>query len=606
MDDVTPLKAASKLDISDVEIRGETIYFIVLDRFHVGRKDKTGHDTVLDDPTHTEWKKYWGGDIQGLIDKLDYLKELGITAVWVTPLFEQVESDSGGSAPMHGYWTQDFKRINARWVNGSDEVRLFTRHTIFDTLIEELHKRGMKFILDIVCNHSSPATSAGKGKLYDDGKLIADFDNDKNGWYHHYGGVQDWNDQWQIQNCELCGLATFNENNLEYRRYIIGAIKMWLDKGVDALRIDTVKHMPLWFWQEFNCEIHRHAPNVFVFGEWIHNHPADPVSVEFANHAAMSVFDFGLCQAIRTCFQDAPGGFQLVQDIYDQDHVYKGATELITMYENHDMSRLQSLGANDQMIDLATCLLLTGRGVPSLYYGAEQYLHNDTDGGNDPYNRPMMEKWDTKTNCHHIIHRLAAERGKNKAVQWGGLWPKIVEKDLYVFVRKYRDNRCLVILNKGPERVIEAIDTEMPNGPHQCLLTGDKIEVREGQAAQVKIGAQQAKVYSFVGQPIQGKVIARVQLNGSKTQPGDRMAIIGDCPELGEWDINRAVMMEYVNLNLWFAEVAFNESVGKTVAYKFVFLHPDPNTPPGRENRPGRLRPIPMEGISKWRDVWEE
>jgi cyclomaltodextrin glucanotransferase len=603
----SPLKAIAKLDMSDEEVRGETIYFVVLDRFNVGTKGNVGKDSSLNDATHQDWHKYWGGDIQGLINKLDYLSDLGITAVWVTPLFEQVEADSAGSSPIHGYWTQDFKRINSRWVNSPDEVRLFSKETIFDTLIAELHKRKMKFILDIVCNHSSPATSAGKGKLYDDGKLIADFDNDKDGWYHHYGDVKDWNDQWQVQNCELCGLATFNENNLSYRRYITSAIKMWLDKGVDALRIDTVKHMPLWFWQEFNCEIHRHNPNVFIFGEWIHNHPSDPVSVEFANHAGMSVFDFGLCQAIRACLgQDAPTGFGLIQDIYDQDHQYRGATEMITIFENHDMPRLQSLGASNEMFDLATCLLMTGRGVPCLYYGAEQYLHNDTDGGSDPYNRPMMEKWDTTTNAYHIVKKLSAERSKNKAIQWGGLWPKIVEKDLYVFIRKYRDSRCMVILNKGAERTIDAIDTELQNGVHTCLLTGDTLEVKEGQATQVKIGACQAKVFSFVGKRVEGKTIARIQLNGAFTQPGDKVAIIGDCPELGEWDLSKAIVLEYVNLNLWFTEIAFNESAGQTIAYKYVFLHPQPNSAPGRENRTGRLRAIPMEGVSKWRDVWEE
>ncbi len=601
------LKSASKLDMSDEEVRGETIYFVVLDRFSAGNKDKIVEDPSLDDRSHTDWKKYWGGDLQGLVDKLDYLQNLGITAIWVTPLFEQVEGESGGYSPIHGYWTQDFKRINARWVNSPDEVRLFSRHTIFDTLIEELHKRGMKFILDIVCNHSSPVTEAGKGRLFDDGKLIADFDDDHDGWYHHYGDVEDWNDQWQVQNRELAGLATFNENNINYRRYITGAIKMWLDKGVDALRVDTVKHMPLWFWQEFNCEIHLHNPNVFIFGEWIHNHPSDPVSVEFANHAGMSVFDFGLCTAIRSCLaQDAPEGFGLVQAIYDQDGNYRGATEMITMFENHDMPRLQSLGASNEMLDLATCLIMTGRGVPCHYYGAEQYLHNDTDGGGDPYNRPMMETWDDTTAAYQIIKTLAAEREKNKAIQWGGLWPKIVEKDLYVFVRKYRDSRCLVILNKGAERTIDSIDTELPNGTHTCLLTGDQLRIEDGKASQVTIGAGQAKVFSFVGTLLEGRSIARVQLNGANTQPGDRLAIIGGCPELGEWDIDKAVVMEYVNPNLWFTEIAFDQSVGETIAYKYVFLHADPNTSPGRENRTGRLRPIPMEGVSKWRDVWEE
>jgi cyclomaltodextrin glucanotransferase len=474
-------------------------------------------------------------------------------------------------------------------------------------MIEELHRREMKFILDIVCNHSSPLTTKGKGKLYDDGKLIADFDNDKDNWYHHYGDVKDWNDQWQIQNAELCGLATFNENNLEYRRYIIGSIKMWLDKGVDALRIDTVKHMPNWFWQEFTGEMVSHRPNIFIIGEWIHNHPANPIAVDFANRGGMSVFDFGLCQAIRAAIgQNADAGFGLVQEILDADGAYRSASELVTMYENHDMARLQSLGASNEMLDIATALIMTIRGVPCLYYGCEQYLHNDNNGGNDPYNRPMMEKWDETTHAYHIIKSLAPERGKNPAIQWGGLWPKIVEKDLYCFVRKYHDSRALVILNKGAERVIDSIDTELPNGVHQCLLTGQKIEVKEGQACQIKAGGGSALVFSYVGKPVTGKSIVRLQVNGISTLPGDQIVVIGDCVELGQWDISKGVLLEYVNHNTWFGELAFNESCGWTIAYKLVVLHPQPDVPPGRENRIVRRRPIAESGITKWRDVWEE
>jgi cyclomaltodextrin glucanotransferase len=600
-------KAASHLHISDEEFRGETVYFVVTDRFNVGKKQayQTG---ALDDPTHKDWNKYWGGDLQGIIDKIDYLEHMGVTALWLTPLFEQVEGTGGsGSAPIHGYWTQDFKRVNRRWVNDDKEVRLFAENTVLDRLIDELHQRKMKFVLDIVCNHSSPVTTKGKGKLYDDGKLIADFDNDKNGWYHHYGDVKDWNDLWQIQHGELCGLATFNENNLEYRRYIIDSIKMWLDKGVDALRIDTVKHMPNWFWQEFTGELASHRPDIFIFGEWIHNHPKDPVAIDFANHAGMSVFDFALCQAIRDCIaKNAEGGFQLIQDVLDLDGNYRSASELVTMYENHDMARFQSLGASDRMLDLATCLIMTIRGVPCIYYGAEQYLHNDTEGGNDPYNRPMMEKWGENTPAYHFLRRLSPERGKNPAIQWGGLWQKIVEKDLYVFVRKYRDSRVLVILNKGPERSIDHIDTELPNGVHQCILTGAKIEIHDGQANQVQVGGGEARVFSFVGERVRGKSIARLQLNGIATLPGDRILVIGDCPELGHWDIGKGIPLEYVNHNTRFGELPFNESAGKSIAYKLIVLHPQPDSEPGRENRIVRRRPIAENGVSKWRDVWEE
>jgi len=603
----TPIDTTSHVHMSDVECRGETIYFAVVDRFHAGKKDRLGKDTELDDPTRKDWFKYWGGDLQGIVDKIDYLHDLGVTALWLTPLFEQVEGAAGQSAPLHGYWTQDFKRVNARWVNRQEEIRLFANNTVLDTLIEELHKRRMKFILDIVCNHSSPVTTKGKGRIYDDGKLIADFDNDKNNWYHHYGDVKDWTSEWQVQNCELRGLATFNENNTDFRRYIMDSIKMWLDKGVDALRVDTVKHMPNWFWQEFTSEMHSCKPDVFIFGEWIYNHPTNAVSIDFANRSGMTVFDFGMCQAIRECIAgNEEKGFQLVQDILDLDGNYRNASELITFYENHDMPRFQSLGAPNGMLDIATCLVMTMRGIPCLYYGYEQYLHNDTDGGNDPYNRPMMEKWDTNTPAFHITGRLSAERGKNPAIQWGGHWSKIVEKDLYVFLRKYQDSRCLVILNKGPERVIDSIDTELPNGPHQCILTGERIEIKEGKLTGFKIGAGQCRIFSFVGKRVEGKVVARLQVNGVFTKPGDSVVVIGDCPELGKWDLGKGIALEYINPNTWFTELSFNESVGQSVAYKFVVLHSDTNTAPGRENRPARRRAVGTEGVAKWRDVWEE
>lgn len=590
------------------EFRGETIYFVVLDRFHSGVEDNLGKNTQLNDPSRQDWKKYWGGDLQGIVDKLDYLQSLGVTALWLTPLFEQVESLSCDAAPVHGYWTRDFKRINARWVNHPDEVRPFERtDTIFDQLIKDLHDRGMKLILDIVCNHSSPGTGEGKGKLYDDGKLIADYENDTECWYHHYGGVEDWNDQWQVFNKELCGLATFNENNIAFRQYIAGAIKLWLDKGIDALRIDTVKHVPLWFWQEFTAEMQTHKPDLFIFGEWIHSHPMLQPSVEFANKSGMSIFDFGLCQAIRDCFgMDHPAGFDLVEAIFVQDGKYQSASELVTFYENHDMPRLQSLGANDQMLYLATALILTCRGVPCLFYGAEQLLHNDTDGGGDPFNRPMMEKWETDSPIFKMIRTLTAERRKNPAIQWGSHWQKFVQKDTYVYLRQYRDSRCLVFLNKGGERDMDAILVQLEDGEYQCILSGRKITVKDGWVAPLKLNAAEALVFSRVGARVEGKAVIHLTANGIHTQPGEYVAVVGDCPELGEWNVGNAHRLEYINANTCFGEIAFNESAGKPIAYKYVIVREGPDQAPYRENRHVRRRPVPESGTLNWQDAWEQ
>src|SRR5690606_27974984 len=136
----------------------------------------------------------------------------------------------------------------------------------------------------------------------------------------------------------------FNENNIQFRRYIKESVKLWISKGVDALRIDTVKHMPIWFWQEFTSDLNVVSPDLFRFGEWMHNHPQDEASVTFANKAGMSLFDFGYCNAIRQCMSDDQSeGFNLLQAILDFDGNYSGATELITFFENHDLPRLQSL-----------------------------------------------------------------------------------------------------------------------------------------------------------------------------------------------------------------------------------------------------------------------
>jgi cyclomaltodextrin glucanotransferase len=602
----------SELDMlagSDTEFRSQTIYFLVVDRFNCGNPGKGREDDPMFDPTQEDWGKYWGGDLQGIIDKLDYLQGMNITAIWTTPLFEQVQAMTVGEdpkAPIHGYWTSDFKRINPRWCNDPSEKRLFLRDdTTFDKLLAALHAGQMRFVLDIVCNHSSPATAQGKGKLYDDGKLVADFENDDQNWYHHYGDVTDWDDEWQVQNCELAGLATFNENNILYRNHIKDAIKLWIGKGVDALRIDTVKHMPLWFWQEFCSDISIANPNVFRFGEWIHSRPDNPKSVEFANKSGMTLLDFGFCDAVREVLSGRrEEGFAHFQSVLDQDGNYCGATELVTFFENHDMPRLQSLGASNETMDLALVLLLTSRGVPCIYYGCEQYLHNDTDGGHDPYNRSMMDSWET-TNATRIIGILARLRRLNLAIQIGGQWPALVDPTVYVYLRRYRDSRCLVLLNRGDsDREVDLFNLDYPEGKHRCLLTGTEIQVSDGNLA-VTIPACTGLVFARRGRRLRGRVVIRVQLNGAPTRLGDRVLIIGDCEELGKWDIREGIEMECVNANIWFGEIAFNANAGKTIGYKFVIL-PGSDPAPHRENCVVRRRLVIPEGFAKWRDRWEE
>jgi cyclomaltodextrin glucanotransferase len=610
---VEEVKPESEIDLEflytrDIEFRQETIYFLVVDRFYDGDPENSeGPNPELYDPEAKDWGKYWGGDLQGVIDKLDYLKDMGVTAVWLTPLFEQVEALFIEQAAIHGYWIKDFKRLNPRFIAKGDNPSINqtqeTKDTVFDKLVYELHQRNMKLVLDIVCNHSNPDFSGKKGELYDDGVKIADFNDDKDNWYHHYGEVQNWEDEWQVQNCELSGLATFNENNIAYRNYIKSAIKQWLDRGVDALRVDTVKHMPIWFWQEFNADILTHRPDVFIFGEWIYSDPRNERSVEFVNESGMTILDFGLCVAIREVLgKGAEAGFSLVQDVLDLDFQYYGATELITFIDNHDMPRFQSLNPDPEMLRVAIGLIMTTRGIPCIYYGTEQYLHDDTEGGNDPYNRPMMEKWDTDSPIYRDVRLLSGLRRLNPAISMGSQWQKYLTPDVYCYVRRYRDSVVFVALNRGNPVTLEEVDTELPDGEHTEVLSRRKFEVKDGKLYNLELGSREVMIFSRVGERVKAKTIVRAQLNNVKTQPGERIVVIGDCPELGNWDIGKGFPLEYINTNTWFGEIPFNESAGKLISYKYALLRE--GQAPLRENLVCRRWVLVSEGTVKWRDKW--
>lgn len=589
-----------------IEFRQETIYFLIVDRFFDGdANNNPGPNPQLYDPHRTYWGKYWGGDLEGIVCKLDYLKNLGVTAIWISPLFEQVESLLLNSAAMHGYWTKDFKRINPRFLAlGEDNTLRGCK--AFRRLIEKAHSLGIKIILDIVCNHSSPDVNGEKGKLYDDGVLIADFYNDVDNWYYHNPGITDWENEDQLLHYEMMGLATFNEGNINYRNYIKSAIKEWLDQGIDGLRIDTVKHMPLWFWQEFLGDLKTHRPDLFAFGEWGFGNPRYGNSCQFANQSGMSILDFGLCGAIRECLaKNAPGGFHLVQEIFDLDYKYDTATELITFFDNHDMSRFGSLNPDGKALRLAVALIMTCRGIPCIYYGTEQYLHNDTNGGEDPYNRPMMDRWDTHTPIYQTMAKLSKLRRINPAVCLGSQIEKYINQDIFCFLRQYRDFRCLVCFNKsGQGQHIPLDNVGLINGEYFCSLTNTKVDVYNNSIENLYLPPQEVLIFNHIGEKVEGKIIVRVQVNGVQTSFGDAIAVTGDCPELGNWDESKIYVLEYINQNTWFGEISFNESAGKPVAFKYVIKKN--NGEIIRENRSLRRWILASDGVAKWQDYWEK
>ncbi|NEP20381.1 MAG: cyclomaltodextrin glucanotransferase, partial [Leptolyngbya sp. SIO4C1] len=184
----------------------------------------------------------------------------------------------------------------------------------------------------------------------------------------------------------------------------------------------------------------------------------------------------------------------------------------------------------------------------------------------------------------------------------GSQWQRYITPDVYAYVRLYGECTCFVVVNRGDAVTLESLATDLPDGEHTCILTRRKLKVQAGYLQDLKLDTHEAVVLSHVGSRAAGKVIVRAQLNGVNTQPGERIALIGNCPELGGWDIAKAYPLEYINANTWFAEIPFEESIGKIISYKYVMLREGQS--PIRENLVARHWLVVDTGTVKWRDVW--
>jgi cyclomaltodextrin glucanotransferase len=214
----------------------------------------------------------------------------------------------------------------------------------------------------------------------------------------------------------------------------------------------------------------------------------------------------------------------------------------------------------------------------------------------------MMESWDTDSPLYRDIRLLSGLRRLNPAVSMGSQWQKYLTPDVYCYVRRYRDSLLFVAMNHGEPVKLEPVEAELPDGEHTDVLSRRKFEVVDGKLHDLELDSQEVIVISHVGERIKGQTIVRVQLNGVQTQLGEIIVVTGDCPELGNWDIAKAYPLEYINTNTWFAEIPFNESAGKLIAYKYAMWREGQS--PLRENLVARRWVIASEGTVKWRDKW--
>ncbi|HYP30067.1 MAG TPA: alpha-amylase family glycosyl hydrolase [Blastocatellia bacterium] len=460
------------------DFKREVIYQIITDRFFDGNaaNNNPAQSSGLYDPSRSNWRAYWGGDLQGIQAKMSYLAGMGVTAIWISPHVDNLninipDGNGNPTASYHGYQGRDFKRVEE---HSGDSTNGWTA---FDNLVTAAHANGIKVIVDFAPNHSTQDNAGEFGALYDNGTFLGNYTADSNGYFHHNGNIMDWNDRYQVQYYTLFNLADINQEHATMDAYMKAAAQLYQQHGADGFRIDAVKHIT-WGWQHSLANSIYTFGDSFLFGEWFQSNTSDPLfsdSYRYANKSGISLLDFPLNTAIRNVFGSANANFSDLDTALNQVNAkFTWKEDLVTFIDNHDMARFLSINNNNDRLHQALAFTLTCRGIPCIYYGTEQYLHDDTDGGGDPYNRPQMVNFSTATTAYNLTKKLSDLRKSNTALGYGSMAQRWMNNDVYIYERKFYNSVVLVAINKSASTSypISGLFTSLPAGSYSNYLAG--------------------------------------------------------------------------------------------------------------------------------------
>lgn len=457
-------------DTNKNRIQGVTqkdfIYLLMPDRFSNGDKS---NDVVkgLKESTINRDSMYYrhGGDIQGVINHLDYLKELGITTVWMTP---EIENDMP-HASYHGYAVTDHYKIDPR----------FGTNDLYKKYVDAAHEKGLKVIKDIVHNHIG-----------------------SNHWFYNDLPMKNWLNQWPVYTQTsyrdqpvmdphaseadkkkmldgwfVPSMPDLNQRNPFVQNYLIQNHIWWIEyAGIDGLRLDTYPYNDAEFMADWELKLHSEFPQLSIFGETLVSTVAsqafftggNTVNRGFDTHL-QGITDAVLKDAIYEGLNGKSGWVDGINRVYAtlaQDFLYKNPSNNCIFLDNHDMSRFYSMVNEDfAKYKMGITMLLTMRGIPEMYYGTEILMKNysnpdglvrsDFMGGwaTDSLNKFTANGRTAKENeAFNYVKTLANYRQKSEALQNGKLMQYIPENDLYVYFR-YTPNSAkgtvMVIINNS-------------------------------------------------------------------------------------------------------------------------------------------------------------
>ncbi len=509
----------------------EAIYFLMLDRFVDGDSGNNHEDQGGEHPTFNLELKgpdgqtanvgYMGGDLKGVIDNTDFIADMGFTAVWTTPILDNPDEAFAGGEPIefggmfrdggktgyHGYWADNFYKIDEHYPSAGLDYKAY---------VQKLHSAGLKSVFDIVGNHGSPSFSMPVdqpkfGELYDiNDKLVADHQNlkpeelDPNNplhtFYHTFP--------------DIAQLSNLNEEDPGLRDYLINSYLYWIEQGADAIRIDTIKHVPHHFWKETSDRIRAQHPGYFMFGESFDYNANFIAQHTLPKNGGVSVLDFPGREAMVKVFEHPDSDFAELKGYLHLTHgPYTNPYELTTFYDNHDMPRMNA--SDNGFID-AHNWLFTSRGIPVVYMGSEMGFmrgKSEHQGNRNYYGQDNIELAKTHP-IHNALSKIANVRKHTPALQNGLQVNVLLKGNQAVFYRVLQTQdeaqTALVLLNKSDTPKQMSVSQYLQGGVWQEQLNGDVKSIEDGQALESLVAPHGVQVWVRSGEVTQPDMVKQL------------------------------------------------------------------------------------------------
>lgn len=446
----------------------DMMYLIMPDRFANGNpKNDSSNDTQEKADRSVAGGRH-GGDIQGIINNIDYISALGATTVWSTPLCE----DNDKAFSYHTYAQSDVYKIDPRYGTNEDYKRLAS----------ELHKKDMKLVMDYVTNHWGIEHWMMKDLPTQD--WIHQFENFTQ-TNHKRSTISDTNaskidtdiclDGWFVSS-----MPDLNQKNPLVLNYLKQNAIWWIEYAdLDGFRVDTYNYADPEGVTAWTKSITDEYPNFNIVGEiWMHNQAQMAYwqkdskigAIQNFNSQLPSVMDFTLHDAIGTIFNEDDGswdkGMVKVYDNFSNDFLYPNPNNILVFAENHDTARINHVYNNDfKKYQMTMALIATVRGIPQLYYGSEIGMSGDKDKGDADIRQDFPGGWKGDENNAFIkegrtpgqneyfnfTSKLFNWRKTNEAVHFGKMTHYIPENNVYVYFRYTDKKTVMVVINNSKE-----------------------------------------------------------------------------------------------------------------------------------------------------------